>query len=347
MNNYSMQQGESLLAGGAKLKKPQSSRQIAGKDYKHTDVCLACGDGGDLICCDHCACSYHPSCVGLDPNQIPSFGWSCPQHSCHECGRNAAAAGGLLFRCVACPQSFCEDHLPVTAKLLREWEPYQQLGQNHPNQACFCYCTSGCEEFMQLKDQLEAAGRSIMDVPKAKLPVRGTEIFSAPCSPTPSNPVATAPKIKKRKSSSSPKKTDLVLPKKRKPSPSGKNTDVEKFPIGTRLLKEFDGTVYQGEVVSYDATRRWYMVKYEDGDQEEMTATELSMQTQLRSTEELIDIDEKFETFEAKENDTPTRISKLAGVDLAQLVEVNKEVFPELTPKSKLRKGTTLLLPHD
>ena len=30
--------------------------------------------------------------------------WACPHHQCATCGRKAAAAGGLLFRCISCPQ---------------------------------------------------------------------------------------------------------------------------------------------------------------------------------------------------------------------------------------------------
>ena len=37
---------------------------------------------------------------------------ACPHHSCATCGRNTAAAGGLLFRCEACPNAFCEDCIP-------------------------------------------------------------------------------------------------------------------------------------------------------------------------------------------------------------------------------------------
>lgn len=127
------------------------------------------------MCCDNCCCSYHPECVGLDPDNIPSFNWNCPQHECAECGRKAASAGGLLFRCVSCPQAFCEDHLPVTSKLLKGWEPYQALGQVQPKQACFCYCSSGCQEFGALKQKLESAGKSILDCRSKDVPARAVD----------------------------------------------------------------------------------------------------------------------------------------------------------------------------
>ena len=49
-----------------------------------------------------------------------------------------------------------------------------------------------------------------------------------------------------------------------------------KFPVGTRLTKLFDGAKYAGKVVSYDASSRWYMVEYDDGDKEELTTAELT-----------------------------------------------------------------------
>lgn len=38
--------------------------------------------------------------------------YRCPQHNCGECGKTTADAGGLLFRCRSCPQSYCDDCLP-------------------------------------------------------------------------------------------------------------------------------------------------------------------------------------------------------------------------------------------
>lgn len=100
---------------------------------------------------------------------------------------------------------------------------------------------------MQLKDQLEDAGRSILEIPRAKIPVRGTENFGDLVSGTPSlkrkqQDLQTAPKIKKQKATPSPKKVgskastpidDAVRrmradameksPKRKKSSPIGKN----------------------------------------------------------------------------------------------------------------------------
>ncbi|XP_030754921.1 PHD finger protein 12 [Sitophilus oryzae] len=52
-----------------------------GKGHNH-DSCDACGEGGDLICCDKCPSSFHLGCHDppLDFKDIPQGEWLC--HSC-------------------------------------------------------------------------------------------------------------------------------------------------------------------------------------------------------------------------------------------------------------------------
>ena len=45
---------------------------------------------------------------------------------------------------------------------------------------------------------------------------------------------------------------------------------------GTVISKAFNGTHYNGTVQSYDAASGFYKIKYEDGDEEELDATEVS-----------------------------------------------------------------------
>ncbi|XP_041971863.1 PHD finger protein 12 [Aricia agestis] len=49
-----------------------------GKGHNH-DSCDACGEGGDLICCDRCPASFHLGCYDppLDENDIPVGLWLC------------------------------------------------------------------------------------------------------------------------------------------------------------------------------------------------------------------------------------------------------------------------------
>ncbi|XP_045468842.1 PHD finger protein 12 [Harmonia axyridis] len=52
-----------------------------GKGHNH-DNCDACGEGGDLICCDKCPSSFHLQCHDppLESTDIPNGEWLC--HSC-------------------------------------------------------------------------------------------------------------------------------------------------------------------------------------------------------------------------------------------------------------------------
>ena len=45
------------------------------------------------------------------------------------------AAGGLLFRCEMCANSYCEDHLPPEAQVIVNCVRFQNFGQAQPKQA--------------------------------------------------------------------------------------------------------------------------------------------------------------------------------------------------------------------
>lgn len=81
----------------------------AGRDYPHADLCQVCWSDGRLFCCDQCPAAYHAACVGETERALERANpWACPHHACATCGRKAAAAGGLLFRCECCASAFCE-----------------------------------------------------------------------------------------------------------------------------------------------------------------------------------------------------------------------------------------------
>jgi hypothetical protein len=69
-----------------------STRQKAGRDFDHEDHCLCCGDGGELICCDLCACSYHMECLDMEQPPKDAFQWFCPHHACAVCFRKAGGS---------------------------------------------------------------------------------------------------------------------------------------------------------------------------------------------------------------------------------------------------------------
>ena len=70
-------------------------------------------DGGQIVCCDLCPVSVHPECIGYTMEEIGRTArWSCPHHSCHECGRKSATAGGCCFDNVA--------HAPTVKTIYRK-----------------------------------------------------------------------------------------------------------------------------------------------------------------------------------------------------------------------------------
>jgi len=79
--------------------------------------------------CAHCPFIFHSNCIappqntneGVKNKKASSIGNSfprptgtfiCPHHRCCLCNRSTASAGGLLFRCIGCLTSYCEDCLP-------------------------------------------------------------------------------------------------------------------------------------------------------------------------------------------------------------------------------------------
>jgi SWI/SNF-related matrix-associated actin-dependent regulator of chromatin subfamily A member 5 len=164
-NNYSLEDGEPSVnareaARFGNKKKPEKRprAQVAGRDYGHSYTCQACWDGGDIVCCDLCPVSVHAECVGVTQDEVAkATRWACPHHSCHECGRKAAAVGGMLFRCEACPRAFCEDHMPPAAEIIGQCKRFQALGQRHPAQACFIRCDQDCVKWARER-RLEEGG---------------------------------------------------------------------------------------------------------------------------------------------------------------------------------------------
>ncbi|KAK9807695.1 hypothetical protein WJX72_006345 [[Myrmecia] bisecta] len=194
-NNYELLDGEpSIFARETKplVGEKKSKRQMAGKDYGHSDLCQVCWDGGVLVCCDDCPAAYHADCLGLDQKELEGKQrWSCPHHRCSECDRGTAAAGGLLFRCQTCSAAFCEDHMPPDAEILMHCARFQALGQIHPKQACFIHCCEDCKSFAEAtpsvfdRDTLIQAGEN----GTARI---GTYRTPAPKDPPPPTKVATA-----------------------------------------------------------------------------------------------------------------------------------------------------------
>ena len=162
-NDYDLQSGEpSVNAKESGLSQAQlqggkrSRGQVAGRDYGHAYTCQGCWDGGQIVCCDLCPVSVHPECIGYTMEEIGRTArWSCPHHTCHECGRKSAAVGGLLFRCECCTRAYCEDHLPQGAEIIGKCKRFEALGQIHPAQACFIRCDADCQKFGEEHEEIK------------------------------------------------------------------------------------------------------------------------------------------------------------------------------------------------
>eukprot|EP00658_Telonema_sp_P-2_P082333 TRINITY_DN8684_c0_g1_i1.p1 TRINITY_DN8684_c0_g1~~TRINITY_DN8684_c0_g1_i1.p1 ORF type:complete len:1198 (+),score=283.39 TRINITY_DN8684_c0_g1_i1:46-3594(+) len=79
------------------------------RKWIHGTHCWICKQHRCDAKCSFCPKVYHINCLGTVPT---ATSWSCPVHRCVACNRSTAAAGGLLFRCLNCVTSYCEDCLP-------------------------------------------------------------------------------------------------------------------------------------------------------------------------------------------------------------------------------------------
>lgn len=159
-NDYDLGGGETSvfdreLKGRAAIMAYQDKKRFvltAGRDFQHEDSCANCWDGGEIVLCSHCPSGYHFSCLGLGKgkkNNLPAL-WSCPQHRCAECNRNATAAGGVIFRCLACPSSFCYDHKPQEAVIVAHNPRFEALGYPDAQHTAFVLCSPDCAQFYEV-----------------------------------------------------------------------------------------------------------------------------------------------------------------------------------------------------
>lgn len=69
-------------SGSGKRRRPEKEEGKVEGDGSD-DTCGVCGDGGTLICCDHCPSTFHLTCMDL--LEVPKDEWYCPNCRCAIC----------------------------------------------------------------------------------------------------------------------------------------------------------------------------------------------------------------------------------------------------------------------
>ncbi|NXL12013.1 AIRE regulator, partial [Mesembrinibis cayennensis] len=71
------QGGEPRLHPQGRLPAPAMHSQDLAPHQENEDECAACGDGGELICCDGCPRAFHLACLVPPLPRVPSGTWRC------------------------------------------------------------------------------------------------------------------------------------------------------------------------------------------------------------------------------------------------------------------------------
>ena len=58
---------------------PSQAEPVVFEGDGNTDLCVLCGVGGSLLCCDGCPAAYHMRCIGETAKSIPEGEWLCPE----------------------------------------------------------------------------------------------------------------------------------------------------------------------------------------------------------------------------------------------------------------------------
>ncbi|NXE22003.1 AIRE regulator, partial [Ardeotis kori] len=71
------QSGEPRAQPQGRLPTPTVQSQVPAPNQENEDECAACGDGGELICCDGCPRAFHLACLVPPLPRVPSGTWRC------------------------------------------------------------------------------------------------------------------------------------------------------------------------------------------------------------------------------------------------------------------------------
>eukprot|EP00814_Leptocylindrus_danicus_P001063 CAMPEP_0116029408 /NCGR_PEP_ID=MMETSP0321-20121206/16124_1 /TAXON_ID=163516 /ORGANISM="Leptocylindrus danicus var. danicus, Strain B650" /LENGTH=557 /DNA_ID=CAMNT_0003503783 /DNA_START=128 /DNA_END=1802 /DNA_ORIENTATION=- len=164
-NNYDLNNGESSVFERELRGRGRSKDSIAAAPKKaskkeqlflHMSECQICGEGGTIFMCPCCPVGVHAECLGYDKRKgqytKENFGksfFSCTHHRCSECLKNRQHAGGILYPCQSCANSYCEDCLPPESRILAPGHRFEEEFRFDCRQKGFRYinCSKQCEDY--------------------------------------------------------------------------------------------------------------------------------------------------------------------------------------------------------
>jgi len=112
---------------------------------QHDDTCAICGDGGNLLCCDHCASTFHLDCLGI---KMPRGDWYCRSCLCRFCGsaQEKTSSSPELLSCLQCSRKYHQACSPGTES---------DSVCTKPSTSIDCFCSPGCRKvYRRLKKLL-------------------------------------------------------------------------------------------------------------------------------------------------------------------------------------------------
>ena len=158
-NNYDLEAGESsvfareLSGRGGDFAEQKRVLERAGEHFGSSSMCQVCGENGSLTSCPICPVASHATCLqkycqehdcNLPRGLLPNV---CPHHACVSCNKSRSAAGGILYPCQACLNSFCEDCCPEEATVIGPCSRFEELGFDSTKHFSYIICSKKCEEF--------------------------------------------------------------------------------------------------------------------------------------------------------------------------------------------------------
>jgi SWI/SNF-related matrix-associated actin-dependent regulator of chromatin subfamily A member 5 len=153
-NNYDLNAGESSVFDRELSQSKKQNFAVPAKKvrlFENASACQVCLDGGRLVCCPVCPVSLHIECIGLSREN--DFA-RCPHHRCIKCEKNGADAGGYLYPCAVCTNSYCDECLPMDEpgfRMLGKNERFEELGYNSTKRTAYIHCSVECEKFAKLE----------------------------------------------------------------------------------------------------------------------------------------------------------------------------------------------------